>query len=1036
MADLNVSLIMRLVDRISGPLKDVQSELQQTQNRTRHLRDAGLLAGKAVLGIGAAAVAGTGAAIAQAVTMEDVWSEANKTLGMSPQQLQGLKDDIGDLAAEIPVATQGMVEIADVAGQLGLRGREDIRAFTEDAAKMSATFDVSAQASAQMMGSWREQMNYAQDEVRGLADQINYLGNTTAADSVSIAEYTTRVLKIASDAGMAEEEILALGASMIASGHAPEVAATGLRAFLRTMTETSGQLTKSEQGILRQIGLLDDWDDIQTRFHTDSAGAIRQVVEALETLPEADQNSAISNLFGEEAARSLGGLLGDTEALERALGRVDELEFASGSMQAEFEALSDDVADTWTKLMNVVKGRSVEFGATFLGPINDGLKDTREILTTLNERITVVDRMQNAFSGFAAGAGLEAGGSFQGALAEAKESLSELLFGTVYEDGSVEGSGLMRRANDIAEMFADAESWGARARSIADEVTGGMGRIADAIGGALDGDPAALAEEVEDLFDRLASLQGPTLDLVGLLPEDLPGLHTLQTAQDLLNGVITRANETRSTILEAAGGVASSLMTGDLDGLVDEIESALTRLSDITLPEFDLVGLIPDDIPGAEALRDAAELVESLLSTVRSMAEIATGSAVAYLRGFFDGLLPYLEPLNEKLGAIWDEMGGVLAAVADFWGAIADRMGDASDSESGLAFLNRFGEGMGRFLGTMTGFSLDVITLVLRGVREFMDTMAALAGGDWEFPDFGEALDDVFDFEWHEVLPEWDWLKIIKGPPDLGKITGIKAEVDMSGPRELLRGILGSEEPVEVPARVRIDTPTAPSIADVAADAQTVEDLQRDIEEVIAAARDLPPEIRVMVAETEAVLSALDFTAHGQRIMETLATGLRSGNAAVVAAVQEMAAAVRAAMPSGPAVALAVQTGQSAQVQARAAGGWFGPGWLLTGEEGPELEYRSQGGFIAHHGQLREMLEMSDIIRRNAGRMAPVAATSPLRAAARGQAEGGTRQFGDIHIHAAPGMDSRAVAQDVMREIRRAERTGNDALHDGGFYDV
>ena len=50
-------------------------------------------------------------------------------------------------------------------------------------------------------------------------------------------------------------------------------------------------------------------------------------------------------------------------------------------------------------------------------------------------------------------------------------------------------------------------------------------------------------------------------------------------------------------------------------------------------------------------------------------------------------------------------------------------------------------------------------------------------------------------------------------------------------------------------------------------------------------------------------------------------------------------------------------------LQGRARGGAFRPGWLLTGEDGPELEYRSEGGFIAHHGALRGMLAMAERTR-------------------------------------------------------------------------
>ena len=53
-------------------------------------------------------------------------------------------------------------------------------------------------------------------------------------------------------------------------------------------------------------------------------------------------------------------------------------------------------------------------------------------------------------------------------------------------------------------------------------------------------------------------------------------------------------------------------------------------------------------------------------------------------------------------------------------------------------------------------------------------------------------------------------------------------------------------------------------------------------------------------------------------------------------------------------------------IQEKAGGGSFNPGWLLTGEKGPELEYRTRGGFIAHNQALRSMLATSQSVARNA----------------------------------------------------------------------
>ena len=119
----------------------------------------------------------------------------------------------------------------------------------------------------------------------------------------------------------------------------------------------------------------------------------------------------------------------------------------------------------------------------------------------------------------------------------------------------------------------------------------------------------------------------------------------------------------------------------------------------------------------------------------------------------------------------------------------------------------------------------------------------------------------------------------------------------------------------------------------------------------------------------------------------------------------------------------------------RAQGGPFGRGWLLTGEGGPELEYRTRGGYIAHNGQLRDMLAMSDTIRRNVARMRSVSATAPIASgAARPGAGARSTTIGDVNVYPSPGMDERPLAREIRAQSDRAAKRGDDALHDGGLY--
>ncbi|WP_314190284.1 phage tail tape measure protein [Paracoccus yeei] len=123
-----------------------------------------------------------------------------------------------------------------------------------------------------------------------------------------------------------------------------------------------------------------------------------------------------------------------------------------------------------------------------------------------------------------------------------------------------------------------------------------------------------------------------------------------------------------------------------------------------------------------------------------------------------------------------------------------------------------------------------------------------------------------------------------------------------------------------------------------------------------------------------------------------------------------------------------------------AVGGSFRRGPIMVGERGPELRYEDRSGFIAHNRQLVGMARNAARIAALGGALgtAPLAALPiedisapmPRHAGASDRTDRSAPiNVGDIHIHAQPGQDPRAIADAVLRELDRRSR---GALFDGG----
>lgn len=533
-SSMNVDVMVRLKDRLSGPLGRLKKSLSTFTN---------LVKVGAVAAFAAFTAAMT-ASIFEAIKFQKLWDEANKTLGMSKHALGLLKDDLDQLAFKIPLARQEFVEMAEQAGNIGIRGRENLIQFIELAAKMGATFDgVDPKQGAKFLGNWRESLGYTHSELQKTVDQINYLGNTTNAGAGPLAKYASDSLAIGDAAGYAREETLALGAAVIAAGKAPEIASTGFRAMNRFLSGGSSALSAPQKSIVKALGL--DMDAIQQQMTTDATGAIKAVSAAISQMPVAERSSIVTRLFGDEAARVFGPLLGDIKKLETALGRIDDLRTKSaGSAEAEFLGVSDNVLANWQKLKNVFSAKRDKAGQPYLDPINNALKSTIELLTTLDQRVTVFDRMKNSASGFFKGLGLNSASSSLEGLYKTLTNIKDLIFGTITDDPGEELGKSFNKARMMGEQLKET-------------ISGVLSYFADLTQPARDFN-SALFGEIANHLTKISGLEMP--DLAKLIIDKGAAAGATLLAEGL---------SAVKTVMDGLKQYADGFTTGFMDNLSD-----------------------------------------------------------------------------------------------------------------------------------------------------------------------------------------------------------------------------------------------------------------------------------------------------------------------------------------------------------------------------------------------------------------------------------------------------------------------------------
>lgn len=314
--------------------------------------------------VAAAAVAAPlGLAVREAVQFESAMSDVRKVVDFdTPQQFKEMGDDILRMSQELPMSAEGIAKIVAAGGQAGI-ARDELKSFATDAIKMGVAFDITAEQAGQMMANWRTAFGMGQDQVVQLADQINYLSNTTAASSDAISDIVTRVGPLGDVAGISASQIAAIGASMASVGVKSDVAATGIKNLALGLVAGAGA-TKSQQEAFAQLGL--SAEDVAKRMQTDAQGTIMDVLSRIKQLPKEAQATALSDIFGKESIEAIAPLLTQLDNLQSNFSKVGDASQYAGSMEAEYQARAGTTANQLQLAKNNLVALAVNLGSLLL----------------------------------------------------------------------------------------------------------------------------------------------------------------------------------------------------------------------------------------------------------------------------------------------------------------------------------------------------------------------------------------------------------------------------------------------------------------------------------------------------------------------------------------------------------------------------------------------------------------------------------------------------------------------------------------------
>ena len=189
-----------------------------------------------------------------AIDFEDAFVGVCKTVEGTDEELEQIRKDIMKLSNQIPIATTELFELAEEAGQLGIK-TEDITSFTETMAKLGTATNLSATEAGEAIATFVNVMGTLPENYERIGSVIVELGNNSKATESDIVAMAQRMSGAGATLGMTESSVLGLATALSSVGLEAEMGGT---AISRVMND----FNRAASGVETKYGTLSQYAKI------------------------------------------------------------------------------------------------------------------------------------------------------------------------------------------------------------------------------------------------------------------------------------------------------------------------------------------------------------------------------------------------------------------------------------------------------------------------------------------------------------------------------------------------------------------------------------------------------------------------------------------------------------------------------------------------------------------------------------------------------------------------------------------------------
>lgn len=366
---------------LSKGLADAQKSVTRTAANITRTTDQ---IGRTFLKFGALVAAPLAFAGNAAVKFEDTFAGVRKTVDLSAEGFAQLSDNLKTLSTQIPTSVNDLNGIAEIAGQLGIDGVDNITKFTKTVAQIEASTNLSREAAATNFARIANVIQEPIENIDRMGAAVVDLGNNFATNESQILDFATRIAGAGKIANLTASDIFGIGAAFASVGVEAEAGGTAVQKVLNAMTEAAATGNDDLAVFAETAGLTVD-EFIRLR-EEDPSEAFNRFVEGLQRAGDSSfKILADLGLSNERVIRAFLSVANAGDLLRRTLETSGSAYRDNTALQEEFAKRVETTKSQMAILFNTINILAIELGDVFLPIINDIVSQLAPVIARITE---------------------------------------------------------------------------------------------------------------------------------------------------------------------------------------------------------------------------------------------------------------------------------------------------------------------------------------------------------------------------------------------------------------------------------------------------------------------------------------------------------------------------------------------------------------------------------------------------------------------------------------------------------------------------